>query len=120
MNVVVSPIDLALPAAPLVLRNEAAWLPDPLPLDPKRLDAVPLDAFPLDELAITAWEGNWTTGRDAPEGPTPPTLQAAAAAAPAARLASIAARIGDLCIGGAERPTTASGESRFVGTVGIA
>jgi hypothetical protein len=47
-NVVVSPIDLALPAAPLVLRNEAAWLPHPLPLDPKRLDPKPLDPKPLD------------------------------------------------------------------------
>jgi hypothetical protein len=75
----------------------------------------------VDALAITVWEGSWTTDRDVPEGPTPltPTLQAAAAAAPAARLASIAARTGDRCIGGAERPTTGS-ERRFAGTVGTA
>ena len=106
MNAVVSPTDPTIPAtAPLLLRTEAAWL---------------LDQLPLDELATAAGEGNRTGDWDAPAGSTPltPTLHAAAAAAPAARLASSAARTGDRCIAGAERPTTTSGESRLVGTVG--
>lgn len=107
VNVVVNPIDLGMPAAPLVLRNVADWLLDPLSPD---------------ELAVTAGEGSRTTCRDAPVGPTPltPTLHAAAAEAPAARLASNAARTGDRCMAGAERPTTASGEGRLAGEDGIA
>jgi len=107
LNVVVNPVDPAIPAAMPVLRNDTAWLLDPLPSD---------------ELAVTPGEGNRTTGRDTPAGPTPPTptLHAAAAEAPAARLASTAARTGERCIAGAERPTTASGEGRLVGTVGTA
>ena len=106
LNVVVNPVNPAIPAAMPVLRNDTAWLLDPLPSD---------------ELAVTAGEGSRTTCRDAPVGPTPltPTLHAAAAEAPAARLASTAARTGDRCMAGAERPTTASGEGRLAGEDGI-
>ena len=102
VNVVVNPTDPAKPAIRLVLRNEATWLLDPLPLD---------------EGAVSAGSGIRTTGKDAPEGPTPvtPRLHAAAAEAPAARLASIAARTGERCMAGAARPTSGSGEGPLVG-----
>jgi hypothetical protein len=104
---VVNPVDPPIPAATVVLRNDTAWLLDPLTTD---------------ELTVTPTEGKRTTGRDTPAGATPPTptLHAAAADAPAARLASIAARTGERCIAGAERPTTASGAGRLVGTAGTA
>jgi hypothetical protein len=100
LNVVVSPVDPAKPAAKVVPRDDAAWLLDPLPA------AEPASA----ELDVTTTDGNVTTGKDAATGPTPPTpiLHAAAAEAPAARLAKAAARTGDRCMAGAERPTTAS------------
>lgn len=102
VNVVVNPSDPAKPAIRLVLRNEAAWLLEPLPLD---------------EEAVSAGSGSRTTGKDAPEGPTPvtPRLHAAAAEAPAARLASIAARTGERCMAGAARPTSASGVGTLAG-----
>src|SRR6185436_7225003 len=55
------------------------------------------------EMAVEAVSGARTTGRGAPGAPTPltPRLHAAAAEAPAAKLASIIARTGEWCIGGA-------------------
>ncbi len=66
--------------------------------------------------------GARTNEWDAADGPTPltPTLHAAAADAPAARLANTAARIGDRCMGGAERGTTTSREGSLPGAAGTA
>jgi len=102
---VVSSLGAVIPAtARLVLGDEAAWLLDPLRLD---------------DVSTEARDGMWTNVCDA-EGPTPltPTLQAAAAEAPAARLASMAARTGDRCMAGAERPTTVRGRGRLLRAAG--
>ena len=105
MNVAVSPVAAATPATWLALRNVAARL---------------LDASPIVEPAVAAEAGIRTAGEDPPERPMPFTLRlhAAAAEAPVTRPASIAARMGDRYMAGAERPMTASGAGPLAETKG--
>lgn|GEM_PF-5777145 len=98
MIALVSPSDSATPTLPpLGATKVAAWLLDPLPPD---------------GLAVATADGNPEPVWAGVEGPTPltPTLHAAAAEAPAAKLANRAARTGDRCMAGADRPTTGRGD----------